>query len=316
MKVSALIPTYNRRAYVVRALESVLNQSVQPDEVIVVDDGSKDDTVELVERRFGSAVRIVRQENKGVSGARLRAIKEARGEWIAFLDSDDAWCPGRQAYLLDMLERVPAEVAWLFGDMQVRTDQGDQQTLFQEHGLTVTGEPQVFEDSFSVQYPFQFPMLQASLIRRDALVEGRCFEEGFRSDDDLLTGFQIASKHKFAAVPKVVTVLSRTSDLFETSVLANGLKSSDYYKSRMKAFSLAFSTTGKRNPWAIEYEQVVRGLCKFYSGQGKSVRSLAMEQFRFGVSRRSIAFLAAAVLGRPGLRLWESAGAVAGRGAS
>ena len=316
MKISALIPTYNRRAYVIRAIESVLSQSVPPDEVIVVDDGSKDDTVEQVEARFGSKVRVVRQENRGVSGARLRAIKEARGEWIAFLDSDDEWSPGRQAYLLDTIKKLPPEVAWLFGDMQVRTDEGEQLTLFQEHGLTVTGEPQVFDDSFSVQYPFQFPMLQASLIRREALLEGRCFEDGFRSDDDLLAGFQIASKHKFAAVPKVVTVLSRTSDLFATSVLANGLKGPDYYRSRMRAFSLAMLTTGKRIPWAVEYEQVVRGLCKFYAAQGKSVRALALEQFRFAVSTRSVAFMAAAMLGRPGLRMWQSAGSVAGRSAN
>ena len=107
MKVSALIPTYNRRAYVMRAIESVLSQSVPADEVIVVDDGSNDDTVEQVEGRFGSKVRVVRQENRGVSGARLRAIKEARGEWIAFLDSDDEWSPGRQAYLLEALKKLP-----------------------------------------------------------------------------------------------------------------------------------------------------------------------------------------------------------------
>lgn len=313
MKVSALIPTYNRRDYVLRAIESVLSQSVLPDEVIVVDDGSKDDTVEQVQARFGSKVRLVRQENRGVSGARLRAIKEARGEWIAFLDSDDEWMQGRQELLVGIADKLPKDVAWLFGDMQVKTDTGVHTTLFQEHGLTVTSRPQIFEDSFSVQFPFQFPMLQASLIRREALLEFRCFEEGFRSDDDLLTGFQIASKYRFAAVPDVVTVLSRTSDLVATSVLANGLYTADYYRSRMKAFSLAMSATGKKVPWAAQYEHVVRGLCKLNASQGKSIRRLALEQFRFDVSARSLVFMGAAMLGAPGLRLWKSAGLALGR---
>lgn len=212
-----------------------------------------------------------------------------------------------------MLSRIaatlPEEVAWLFGDMEVKTDDGILTTLFEEHGLKVKSDLEIFEDSLSVQFPFQFPMLQASWIRRSALIEAQCFQDGFRSDDDLLTGFQIACRHKFAAVPNVVTLLSRTSDLFETSVLANGLKGPDYYRSRMKAFALVLSTTGRRQPWAAQYEDVVRGLCKFYAAQGKSVRRLALEQFRFAASPKSMAFLLAAALGKPGLSLWSNTGA-------
>jgi hypothetical protein len=197
--------------------------------------------------------------------------------------------------------------------MKVKTDDGMQATFFREHGLAVSESPQIFNDSLSLQFPFQFPMLQASLIRREALLGSKCFEEGFRSDDDLLTGFQIACKYRFAAVPNCVTVLSRTSDLYATSVLANGLYTSDYYRSRMKAFSLAMAATGKKEPWAKQYEHVVRGLCKLHASEGKSVRRLAAEQFRFDVSARSLAFFVAAMLGQPGLRLWTGAGLVVRR---
>jgi glycosyltransferase involved in cell wall biosynthesis len=91
MRISALIPTFNRREYVQRAIESVLSQTVPVDELVVVDDGSTDGTAEVIQRRFRGHTRVVRQENQGVSGARRRAIREARSEWVAFLDSDDEW---------------------------------------------------------------------------------------------------------------------------------------------------------------------------------------------------------------------------------
>src|SRR5437870_1765768 len=112
MNVSAIIPTFNRRAYIRRAIDSVLEQTVPVDEIIIVDDGSTDGTAESVEGWYGSRVRVIRQENAGVSGARRRGIQEARGRWIAFLDSDDEWTPERNRHLVNAAARVPADVAW------------------------------------------------------------------------------------------------------------------------------------------------------------------------------------------------------------
>ena len=79
MKVSAVIPAFNRRHYIRRAIDSVLAQTVAVDEIIVVDDGSTDGTAEIVEANYGSRVRIARQQNAGVSGARRRGVQEAAG---------------------------------------------------------------------------------------------------------------------------------------------------------------------------------------------------------------------------------------------
>jgi glycosyltransferase involved in cell wall biosynthesis len=92
LDVSVVIPTYNRSATLRRALKSVLAQTRRPDEVIVVDDGSTDDTAGWVERDF-PRVTYIRQRNKGVSAARNRGVAAAGREWIAFLDSDDEWRP-------------------------------------------------------------------------------------------------------------------------------------------------------------------------------------------------------------------------------
>jgi hypothetical protein len=90
--VSAVIPTYNRANLIGDTVESVLRQSVPPAEIIVVDDGSTDDTAEVI-ARYGSAVRYHRMENFGPGAARNLGVSIARAPWIAFCDSDDIWLP-------------------------------------------------------------------------------------------------------------------------------------------------------------------------------------------------------------------------------
>ena len=90
--VSVIIPTYNRGWVVKEAIDSVLDQDFSDYELIVVDDGSNDNTREILEA-YGKAIRVLQQSNRGVSVARNRGIAEAAGRLIAFLDSDDLWLP-------------------------------------------------------------------------------------------------------------------------------------------------------------------------------------------------------------------------------
>lgn len=305
MTVSAVIPAFNRRNHVSRAIDSALAQTVPVDEIIVVDDGSTDGTAEVVESRYGARVRVVRQANTGVAGARRRGIQEACGVWIAFLDSDDEWLPDRNSELLLAAQHVPADVAWIFGTLRIVTDRGEGLTLFEEHGLTIEKSPYVFADSLEIQYPYQFPMLQASLIRREALLELNCFSEGLRSDDDLLAGFQIACRYKFAAIASVVGRYFRTSDLAASSVVVNGNFGPDYHRSRILAFERVIRS-GRRRPWNRDYASSVRALCQTLARRGTFVRRLGWQQFRYGgLSPKGVAFLCAAVYGPRGLRIWD-----------
>ena len=104
MKVTAAITTYNRAAFLPGALESVFAQTRIPDEVLVVDDGSDDDTPEVL-ASYGDRVRVVRQENSGRSAARNRAVEEARSELLSFLDSDDVWLPDKLERQVPVFER-------------------------------------------------------------------------------------------------------------------------------------------------------------------------------------------------------------------
>ena len=105
-EVSVIIPTFNRAAWVVSAVESVLNQTFRDVELIIVDDGSTDETPEALER-FGSKITIVAQPNRGVSAARNAGIGFASGKYICFLDSDDIWKPRKLEIQLAVMNRNP-----------------------------------------------------------------------------------------------------------------------------------------------------------------------------------------------------------------
>ena len=94
MKISVIIPTFNRRKTLRRAIESVCNQSLSPFEILIIDDGSNDGTKEWVKESFQD-IKYIYQNNQGVSAARNKGIKYAYGDWIAFLDSDDEWLPSK-----------------------------------------------------------------------------------------------------------------------------------------------------------------------------------------------------------------------------
>jgi len=105
-QVSVIIPTYNRAGCLREAVDSVLAQEFRGFELIVVDDGSTDETPQLL-REYGSSIRMLRQENRGVSAARNAGIAASRGELIAFLDSDDAWLPGKLARQVEFFRQNP-----------------------------------------------------------------------------------------------------------------------------------------------------------------------------------------------------------------
>lgn len=106
MDISVVVPTHNRRDWLPRALASVRAQTCPPREIIVVDDGSDDGTVSMLEQRFPD-VCCLRQSHRGVSSARNLGIRRATGEWVALLDSDDEWLPRKLERQQEWLCRHP-----------------------------------------------------------------------------------------------------------------------------------------------------------------------------------------------------------------
>jgi Glycosyltransferase WbsX/Glycosyl transferase family 2 len=309
VKVSVIIPSFNRRDYIARAVDSVLAQTVQVDEIIVVDDGSTDGTAQFLQKEYETRLKVVVQENQGVSSARKRGLEEAQGKWVAFLDSDDEWLPDRNAVFLQAATFLPESVAWIFGNSNVITDQSDAEMLFDSSRVAANQAPRVLEDPLSAIYPRLLCMLQSSMIRRDALIELQCFSENLRNSEDMLAAIQVASRFSFAAISSIVTRWYRTSDLVKSSLMSRGPFTEDHYRARILGYSLAHQFAGSR-PWAACHEEAVRQLCRTRARSGLPIRRLAFDQFKFGTSVASISFCCAAMLGSSFIR---SGGVMKGR---
>ena len=199
--VSVIMALYRGEAYVREALESVAAQTLAPLEVIVVDDGSPDDSVALIESlSLPVELRIVRQSNAGQSAARNAGIRAARGEYIAFLDQDDAWRPDHLAVLLETIE-ADAAFAWVYGDFDLVDDDGS--TLVRSY-LTATN---VLLDRRTVADLVRTDIMalpSASIMRRSALVAVRGFDRrlsGYEDDELCIRLFRAG----WAVVPQLRT---------------------------------------------------------------------------------------------------------------
>lgn len=189
--VSVILPVYNRMSSVSRAIESVLAQTYRPIELIVVDDGSTDASRDVV-ARFGSAVTLLVQPHAGAYVARNLALRHARGELVAFIDSDDAWRPDRLARQVPLFDRE--EVGLVFGDAAVVTPAGrTNRTMF---GITAPRRGRVAWH-FALG---NFVPTVTVLVRRDAL---GFFEEAPLSAD-YLAWFRVALRYELDFVGDVV----------------------------------------------------------------------------------------------------------------
>jgi glycosyltransferase involved in cell wall biosynthesis len=119
--ISVVIPMYNRAHVVCETINSVLSQTFSDFEIIIVNDGSKDDSLNVVRDNFNdSRIIVIDQENQGVSVARNRGVKESKYEYIAFLDADDAWKPGFLQTIVNAIKQIPD--AGIYGTSSLHTD--------------------------------------------------------------------------------------------------------------------------------------------------------------------------------------------------
>ena len=189
--VSVILPVYNRAASVGRAIESVLSQTWRDFELIVVDDGSTDGTRAAVER-YAPRLRVLEQPHAGAYAARNLALRHARGELVAFIDSDDAWLPDRLERQIPLMQR--REVGLVFGD--------------------VVHLPRRDRTSFRVSPPRRgrvaarfawcnFVPTISVLVRRSCLEEAGGFPDVPLAADYLMW-FRIALRHELDYVDRVV----------------------------------------------------------------------------------------------------------------
>lgn len=197
LSISAVIPSFNHAALLKDAIESVLAQTRPVQELIVVDDGSTDNTREVV-AAFQDRVRYVYQLNRGLSAARNTGIREARGDWLAFLDADDSWLPDKIRLQEEALRRAPDAVL-VYNSIWLVEPDG-------ERRLVQARPP----DSIWPSLRYKNCICgsgSAVLVRKDVLKEAGGFDETLTGCEDWDVWFRLARKYSFTYVPEPLAVL-------------------------------------------------------------------------------------------------------------
>lgn len=171
--VSVIIPCYNQAHYLGEAIESILNQTYQHYEIIVVDDGSPDNTAEVAARYPG--VRYVRQANQGLAGARNTGLRESKGEYVVFLDADDRLVPDAIKTNLNYM-LTHSECALVTGQAQFISSDG----LI----IPMTHRPSVSEDHYPELLRYNYILVGTLLYRRDVLMSVNGFNASVPGCED------------------------------------------------------------------------------------------------------------------------------------
>ena len=191
VSVSIILPTYNRAALLPRSIESVLGQTYGDFELIVVDDGSQDDSAAVVAKFGDKRTRYLRHtQNRGVAAARNTGLAEVRGAYVAFQDSDDQWLPEKLERQKRAFDRHP-DAAVVYSDMHRIYSDG--RVLYFRSPTIVRGRLINPQTHFWQSYMLA---MQPALVRR-ACFDGHRFDEGFGAFDDLDFYLRVAQRYEF-----------------------------------------------------------------------------------------------------------------------
>lgn len=200
--ITVAIPLYNKEKQIANALRCVLNQSFADYEIVIVNDGSTDGSVSEVEKFTDSRIRLINQANMGVSAARNRAITEARGELIAFLDADDEWHSDYLATQFELTRKYP-ECDVFAVNYEFKSATGNVSTTIINR-IRFSGDDGVLTNYFEVASCSHPPICSISvMVRKSAIEAVGGFPVGIPRGEDLLTWARLASRYNIAYSRKV-----------------------------------------------------------------------------------------------------------------
>lgn len=213
--ISVVIPLYNKEKVVLKTLYSVVKQNFADYEVVVVNDGSTDRSVEIVNESFSNQVniRIINKSNGGVSSARNRGIQEAKGEYIAFLDADDEWLPEYLSTMADLIFKYPSIQVFASG-YSYRNLNG--LTSIRLKGI-FTGDTNILDNYFVVASVSSPPLwTSAVIVKKNAICAIGGFPLGVRLGEDLITWAKLACKYEILYTKKSLAIYNQLAENYET----------------------------------------------------------------------------------------------------
>ena len=191
-KVSVIIPAYNAMRFLPQTVESVLQQTLRDFEVLIVDDGSKDDTAKWAAAHSDPRVKLISRPNGGAAAARNTGIANAAGEYVAFLDADDLWRPTK---LEKQVARMEADLNVGLVDAWISYIDGDGEAM----GKVMTQDLEGDVWAQMVEYNL-VRCGSTPLVRRRCFEEVGTFDESFRFSEDWEMWIRITARYQFAVV--------------------------------------------------------------------------------------------------------------------
>ncbi len=185
--ISVVIPLYNKEKSITKSLKSVLSQSYDDFEVVIVDDGSTDGSVAIVDAINDSRIRLIRQENRGPSKARNIGVKNAMGEWILFIDADDEMLPGTIEYFSQKIN-VVKDVNMFLGEAVIYN--GSTEYLAKQYQEGYVSNP------FKAHVYGRLFQCSGTTVYRKSIVEKYPFDERVRRYEDLQRIFKLYRKYR------------------------------------------------------------------------------------------------------------------------
>lgn len=206
MRFSVVIPVYNKADTILETVRSVLAQSCEDREIVIVDDGSSDALETMLEPVHGQ-IRLIRQQNAGVSAARNRGIQESRGEYVCFLDADDLWLPD---HLTTLSSAIDARPETRFLSTMYRTTYPDG-TMRSKLALLQKKPEQIWIENyfeFVLKYSTTFIHTDTMCIHRSILKNQR-FEVGERIGEDTDLWYRIAAYYPLLLIQRETAIYRR-----------------------------------------------------------------------------------------------------------
>jgi len=225
-RVSVIVTVYNSSRYCADAIESVLSQTYRDFEIIIVDDGSVDDSRKVIEK-YGPRVRYFYQKNHGVSVARNRGIREARGALIAYLDGDDIWFPDKLEMQLAYMEKTGFGL--IYSDMML----GDESGKPYKRWLSTKkrfGEGWKYIDLLAEC----FMVPSSVLVKKSILEEVGGFDETLSSVDDLDLWLRVSKRYQIGFVPKPLVIWRQHRQSVSRDIKKNYSNLQKLYRKHLK----------------------------------------------------------------------------------
>lgn len=191
-RISVVIPVFNGERYLAQAIASALEQTLPPHQVIVVDDGSTDSSREIA-ASFGDPVTLSVQANQGPSAARNLGAAQSSGDWIAFLDADDYWQPGKLAQQVAVIEADP-DVDFVYSGWLTLSDSGAAESVRAKSPEWV-----------KKRLAYQCPLIPSTVMARRSLMLRYPWSTFFRSSEDWWLFYQLSKAAKFAGIEEPTT---------------------------------------------------------------------------------------------------------------